>query len=93
MTSPEIKNKYQLRKAAGLYWLLNMEQKGMPYQKPIPLNETGAAIWRMLLDGESFEQIAQKLAKEYETSVDEISDDMQQFIKQLESCGIFKNGD
>ena len=93
MTSPKIKNKYQLRKAAGLYWLLNMEQTGMPDQKPIPLNETGAAIWGMLLEGESFEQIALKLAKEYETYVDEISDDLQQFIKQLESCGIFMNGD
>ena len=35
---------YQLRYAAGIYWLLDMSQPGYPYRKPLPLNEMGAAI-------------------------------------------------
>lgn len=40
------KNKYQLRCAAGKYWLLDMEQDGEPYRPPLMLNESGAYIFR-----------------------------------------------
>ena len=38
----------QLRKAAGIYWLLHMDQAGPAYKHPVPLNESGARIWQML---------------------------------------------
>ena len=37
--------RYQIRQAAGMYWLLDMEQPGIPYRQPVLLNETGAAFW------------------------------------------------
>ena len=45
------KTLYQLRYAAGIYWLLDMSQPGYPYRKPLPLNEMGASIWRMMEKG------------------------------------------
>lgn len=35
------KNRYQLRCAAGKYWLLDMEQDGETYRPPLMLNESG----------------------------------------------------
>ena len=44
-------DRYQIRHAAGIYWLLDMEQQGYPYEKPLPLNEMGAQIWEMMQKG------------------------------------------
>ena len=43
--------RYQIRQAAGMYWLLDMEQSGIPYRQPVLLNETGAAFWKLLVQG------------------------------------------
>lgn len=74
---------YQLRKAAGTYWLLDMNQKGPAYTKPVPLNESGAYIWQMLEKGKQIEQIAESFAKEYEIAYEEAITDIRQFLRQL----------
>ena len=43
------KNRYQLRCAAGKYWLLDMEQDGETYRPPLMLNESGAYIFRQYM--------------------------------------------
>ena len=50
---------YQLRHAAGRYWLLDMQQEGLDYRKPVVLNECAAFIWKRNDQGEPQEQIAQ----------------------------------
>ncbi len=77
-------DRYQLRHAAGIDWLLNMEQEGIPYHKPIPVNETGAKIWELQSHGHSKEEIAVILAKEYEIPVEEAAADVDAFLKMLE---------
>ena len=59
----ENKKKYQLRKAAGIYWLMDMEQEGIPYRKPIPVNDTGADIWTLHEAGKSKDEIAESEKK------------------------------
>ena len=36
--------RYQIRHAAGQYWLLDMHQEVEDYKAPIVMNETGALI-------------------------------------------------
>ena len=43
---------YQLRYAAGQYWLLDMEQEGSPYKHPKNLNCVGAEIWKRMESGQ-----------------------------------------
>lgn len=74
---------YQLRKAAGTYWLIDMNQEGPAYTKPVPLNESGAYIWQMLEKGKQIEQIAESFAKEYEIAYEEAITDIRQFLRQL----------
>lgn len=84
--------RYQLRKAAGRYWLLNMEQPGFPYKQPVVINEAGAFIWQNLADGLSVTCIAEKLGKEYNIPEEEAHQDIMQFMNQLEGQRISCKG-
>lgn len=79
---------YQLRHAAGLYWLIDTAQPGVPYKKPIPMNAVGAKIWELLGQGMTEEEIAGSLSSKYSVPIEEARKDMKQFIKQLEDQGV-----
>ena len=80
--------RYQLRYAAGLYWLLDTEQPGVPYKKPLSMNRVGADIYRMMTKGLSQEQIVEALCEEYQMPRSEILLDVEQFQAQLEEYNI-----
>lgn len=80
--------RYALRQAAGLYWLLDMEQEGMPYKSPLPLNEMGAAIFQMMEQGMEQGEIADAISREYQVEQETALQDIIQFKKQLQEQGI-----
>lgn len=87
--------RYQLRYAAGLYWLLDMEQPGVPYISPVPMNEIGAGIWRMIESGMGQEEIGRKLSEKYEISSEQAQRaqrDIDDFIKQLQNKKVVLGG-
>lgn len=79
---------YQLRHAAGRYWLLDMQQEGPDYKKPIELNECAALIWKACAEGQTPEQIASMLQKNYGISMEQAREDTQQFIMHLKEQGL-----
>ena len=78
------KCRYQLRHAAGLYWLLDMEQSGTSYVSPLPLNEGGAYIWQMLVSGMSEDAVCGQLCEKYGVPPEEAQRDVHDFIVQLQ---------
>lgn len=42
--------RYQLRYAAGTYWLSDTNPEGSVIPRPLELNETATEIWKMLED-------------------------------------------
>ncbi len=82
------KKRYQLRYAAGLYWLLDMEQTGEIYKKPVTMNECGAYIWQNYIKSVSEEEIADMLHMRYGISYEEALEDIREFIEQLQKQGI-----
>lgn len=80
--------RYQLRYAAGVYWLLDMEQDGMNYQKPIPLNECGAYIWEQLRQGRTVAELTETMCAEYGIDKAEAKKDIEDFLAQLQQYGI-----
>ena len=80
--------RYQLRYAAGIYWLLDMEQPGIPYRKPVPMNETGAQMWKLHEKGMNLKEIADRVSREHRVSGDDVEKDIQLFVKQLQEDGI-----
>jgi len=79
------RNRYQLRKAAGAYWLIDMEQDESNYKKPLQLNETGADIWIMYEQGKTCGEIVKELAVQYGADEDELKTDIADFMKMLQS--------
>lgn len=77
------KERYQLRKAAGLYWLLDMEQEGKEGKKPIVLNECGAFIWNQYLKMHTKEEIVKMLCQAYGATEEEVRADVTAFMKEL----------
>lgn len=82
-----MKERYQLRQAAGAYWLLDMEQ-GEQYKKPFMLNGCGAYIYRAYISGMSEDEIMQAFAKEYGLSFSCAQSDVGQFMMELRQQGI-----
>ena len=81
-------NCYALRYAAGRYWLLDTEQSGVPYKKPLCLNEVGARIWEMMTGEYTCFEICRILAEEYGVSQEEITEDVLMYVKQLKAYGV-----
>lgn len=75
---------YQLRHAAGMYWLLDMKQEGLTYKKPLCLNEGGAYIWERIQEGMSKEQIVQHLVAEFDLFEIDARQDVDLFYGQLQ---------
>lgn len=82
-----MKERYQLRQAAGAYWLLDMEQ-GEQYKTPFMLNECGAYIYRAYILGMSEEEIIQAFVNEYGLSFSCAQSDVGQFMMELRQQGI-----
>lgn len=84
----EKKQRYVLRQAAGMYWLIDTLQTGNPYQPPVSFNHTGAAIWNMLQEEKSIEQVARKISEKHGITQEEAKEDVEQFVSQLKKSGI-----
>ena len=80
--------RYHLRYAAGQYWLLDTWQEGVPYKRPLVMNEVGADIWRMIEQGYGREQIVEGLCQEYQMDREVVVQDFEQFLAQLVEFGI-----
>ncbi len=80
--------RYRIRKAAGSYWLLDMEQPGDNYIEPIELNESGAKIWELASQGLDAVAIAEDLARQYGIDMETVKEDVMQFLAGLEAVGV-----
>ena len=76
---------YQLREAAGCYWLIDMSQSGRTWQQPLRLNETGAFLLQGVYEGKTREKLAAALAAHYEMDAEELQEDVDAFLAQLKA--------
>lgn len=80
--------RYQLRHAAGIYWILDMWQSGKTPVRPIPLNECGAFLFRLLQEGASKEQMTSAFCEEYGLQEANAQEDVLAFCEQMRAAGI-----
>lgn len=78
------KERYCIRKAAGYYWLLDMEQEGLQETVPIVLNETGAYIFSQYQQLQSEETVAEQVSIAFDISKEEAAQDVREFLQQLQ---------
>jgi len=77
-------SRYQLRKAAGLYWLIDMEQG----REKTAFNETGAFIWQQYGRLGSKQAVAEEISREFGVPPGEALEDVSRFLSQLKQAGI-----
>lgn len=82
------KRRYQMRRAAGLYWLLDMEQSGEKSIGTVSFNESGAFIWEQYEHLGSDEAVAEKLCESFNISYEDSLADVRQFLSQLREQGL-----
>ncbi len=80
--------RYQLRRAMGRYWLLDMKQERFCYKPPVTLNDTGCFIWKRLCEGSTKEQLVQDFSQEYGIDVSQAEEDVVMFLEQIRKQGI-----
>ena len=85
--------RFQLRHAAGLYWLLDMEQEIGKYKNPLRMNETGAEIFKLMQEGKTNLQIAEILVGRYSSKPEDVLSDIVGFEMQLRDFGYFKEAE
>lgn len=79
--------RFQLRHAAGIYWLLDMEQETGHYKAPLAMNEMGAEIFSLMQEGKSNLQIAEILVGRYSSKPEDVLSDIVGFELQLRDFG------
>lgn len=80
--------KYQLRYAAGKYWLLDMEQREGRYCNPISINESGVFILEQYFRLHSAEAAAEAVCEQYGVDPEQALADVNGFLQDLEKQGI-----
>ena len=80
-------SRFQLRHAAGEYWLIDMEQAIGQYKNPLRMNKTGAEIYELLEQGKNNQQIAGILAGRYSSKPEDVLDDIMGFEMHLREFG------
>jgi hypothetical protein len=74
---------YRLRHAAGRYWIINLDQPGKEYRKPIVTNETGAYLWTCWQSGATQEEMITALCQRYHIKDTDAQDDVKTFLENI----------
>lgn len=85
MKGSKMKNRYIIKEAAGIFWLIDVCQEGFFYREPLQMNAIGADIFRMWEKKLSVDKIIDVLCEEYDAPRDVIASDVQEFLERLKS--------
>lgn len=80
--------RWQLRHAAGTYWLLDMKQGPGDRKPPLSLNQVGAEIWSLLQQGMGEDTVADEMCRRYQIDRGSMMEDVRGFLAGLEAQGI-----
>lgn len=80
--------RWQLRHAAGSWWLLDMEQGPEDWRPPLSLNQAGAEIWDHLQQGMGEEAVAEQMSRRYQIDRESALADVRDFLAGLEAQGV-----
>lgn len=80
-----MEKQYIVKEAAGVFWLIDVCQEGVPYHEPLQINEIGADIFSMWETNLQIDEIIDKLCAEYDAPREMIAQDVQEFLGKLAS--------
>ena len=79
----EKKNQFICRDTGEEMILIRLENNVADFNQYLTLNELGSFIYKLVADGNNFEQIHAALLDAYDVSADQAAQDLSNFIEQL----------
>ena len=87
----KIKEGFILKEIAGSYVVVPVGDSLVDFSLMITTNETGAFLWKQLLNDTSVSQLVDALKNEYEGASDEdLAADVEEFVSLLNENGILE---
>lgn len=84
----KIKNGYMLRDVAGYSVVVPVGEAALDFNGMINLNETGALLWRTLIDGADEKGLIDALLAEYDVSQEVAEKDVKSFIIKMREANL-----
>ena len=80
----KIEKEYILREIADDYIIVPIGKAAMEFNGMITVNETGAFLWKLLMEEVTKEQLLHAMLEEYEVSAKEAEADIDEFLQLLQ---------
>ncbi len=87
----KIKEGFILRNVAGSDVVVPVGQATLEFNGMMNLNETGAFLFRKMIDGTTREDLIKDLTDEYDVDVETATKDVDDFIEKVEKENLFEN--
>lgn len=84
----KIKDGYMIREVAGYHVVVPVGDAALDFNGMINLNETGAVLWKAMIEDADEEKLVSALLAEYEISEDIARKDVQQFIIKMREANL-----
>ena len=84
----KIKDGYMIREVAGYHVVVPVGDAALDFNGMINLNETGAVLWKAMIEDADEEKLVSTLLAEYEISEDIARKDVKQFIIQMREANL-----
>ena len=86
----KVDKEFVLREIAGDYIIIPTGKTVLDFNGLITVNEVGAALWNMLQEDVSLDELVKGILAEYEVEEDVAREDIQEFLTTLDKGGILK---
>lgn len=86
----KIRDGFILRDVGGKTFVVAVGELSKEFHGMITLNDTGKFIWQCIENGDSKEEIVDKMCAEYDAEREIIDNDVEKFIKKLEKDNIIE---
>lgn len=86
----KVDKEFVLREIAGDYIIIPTGKTVLDFNGLITVNEVGAALWNMLQEEVSLDDLVKGILSEYEVEEEVAREDIQEFLATLEKGGILK---
>lgn len=86
----KLKEGYLLRDVAGVHLVVPIAERVIEFKGMMTLNETGAFLWKQMLEEQTEEKLLELLVEEFEVDRDTASQDMKEFINKLKDVNVLE---
>lgn len=83
----KLNDHFMLREVAGCYVVVPVGETVVNFSGMFSVSETGAFLWNLLVNGDTFEGLVQALQSSYEVDEQTAKKDVAEFIQKLTEIG------